>query len=147
MFRVPDSICLVSFSVWFCSYWVGGLSRIFPQKSHLERCPPHETHFSSYPLISLFAISYGFVVLPARQLTFSLLFWMLLAKQGAAAAAACCLMPAACSLLAARCWLLAACCWLLAAAGCWLLLAAAGCCLLLAAACSCLQLLTVACSC
>ena len=28
-------------------YWVGGLSRIFLQKSHLERRPPHETHFSS----------------------------------------------------------------------------------------------------
>ena len=38
-------------------YWVGGLSRIFLQKSHLERRPPHETHFSSYPLISFFAIS------------------------------------------------------------------------------------------
>ena len=54
VFRVPDSICLVSFSVWFCSYWVGGLSRIFLQKSHLEWRPPHETHFFSYPLISFF---------------------------------------------------------------------------------------------
>ena len=29
------------------TYWVAGLSRIFPQNSHLERRPPHETHFSS----------------------------------------------------------------------------------------------------
>ena len=62
-FRVPDFMCLVAFSVWFCSHWVGGLSRsIFLQKSHLEWRPPHENHFSSYPLISFFAISFVFVL-------------------------------------------------------------------------------------
>ena len=87
-------------------YWVGGLSRIFLQKSHLERRLPHETHFSSL-------LPAACCLLPARC-------WLL--------AAGCLLLLTSCFLLLAAgllaCWL-AACCLLLA-----LLLAA--CCLLLA---------------
>ena len=64
-------------------YWGLDLSRIFLLKSHLDWRPPHETQFYLYPLFSLFFTkSNVFVVLPARQLTFSLFFLMLLAKQG-----------------------------------------------------------------
>ena len=64
-------------------YWGLDLSRIFLLKSHLDWRTPHETQFYLYLLFSLlFFISHVFVVLPARQLAFSLLFLMLLAKQG-----------------------------------------------------------------
>ena len=64
-------------------YWGLDLSRIFLLKSHLDWRPPHETQFYLYPLFSFsFTKSNVFVFLPARQLTFSLFFLMLLAKQG-----------------------------------------------------------------
>ena len=37
--------------------------------------PPHDTYFFLHPLICFFAKSCVFIVLPARQLTFSLFFW------------------------------------------------------------------------
>ena len=65
--------------------WLKILSRIFLLKSHLDWRPPLETQFYYILLISndfCLPKSYVFVVLPARQLTCSFFFWMLLAKKG-----------------------------------------------------------------
>ena len=84
LFTAP-CVCSPHCCPWMATkerYWGLDVSRIFLLKSHLDWRPPHETQFYLYPLI-VFLLNYMFwFVLPARQLTFSLFLWMLLAKQG-----------------------------------------------------------------